>query len=143
VARIGYRRGPVQVSLTGGWSVTIPGEFAEEWETNGQTWSAWLGGRTVWFTSWSVSPPDEGDEPRSPEDLLDGLELPEEGDVIEIREGGRVGRGVFAPYEEDGQQLWNLKAYSAVEGGFALCNVFVPDRDDLDWALDVWKSLRH
>src|SRR5205085_11778913 len=45
--RIGYRRGPVQVSLTGGWSITIPGELAEAWETEGQSWNAWYGGGRV------------------------------------------------------------------------------------------------
>ncbi len=43
--RIGYRRGPVQVSLTGGWSITVAGELAEEWEEGGETWTAWCGAR--------------------------------------------------------------------------------------------------
>ena len=45
----------LNVTLTGGWTLTIPGEFADEWEEGGETWSAWHGGRTIWFTSWSVA----------------------------------------------------------------------------------------
>jgi hypothetical protein len=139
-ALIGYRRGPVHVTLTGGWSLTIPGEMAEEWEDSGETWSAWHGGRTVWFTSWSVC--GENDEAMSAEEILESRPWPEEGKIIEHQDGPLVGRAVFMPYEEDGQTLWNLKGYSAVEGGFALCSVYLQDENDLEWALGVWKSMR-
>jgi hypothetical protein len=137
--RIGYRRGTVQVSLTGGWSIRVPGDFAEEWETSGQAWSAWHAGRTVRFTSWSVR--DEGEQ-QSAAEILAELELPD-GDVFEHQQGNVVGRAVFFLHEEKGESLWNLKAYSAVVGGFALCNIFVRGEDDLGWALDVWKTLEH
>jgi hypothetical protein len=137
--RIGYRRGTVQVALSGGWSIRIPGELAEEWETNGQTWSAWLGGRTVWFTSWSLR---AGEEPQPAGEILRDLDLPD-GETFEFASGNVLGRAVFVAHEEDGDRLWNLKAYSAVDGGFALCNVFVEHRDDLDWALDVWRTLEN
>jgi hypothetical protein len=137
--RIGYRRGPVEVSLTGGWSITVPGELAEVWEPEGQTWNAWLGGRTLWFTSWTVR---DGEDPQPARAILRELDLPE-GETYEHRDGAVLGRAVILPHEEDGERRWNLKAYSAVDGGFALCNVFVSDRDDLAWALEVWKTLRH
>ncbi len=136
--RIGYRRGPVQVSLTGGWSITIPGELAEAWEEQGQTWTAWYGGRGVRFTSWSVR---EGEDPQPAREVLDELELPE-GDVIERREGPLLGRAVFCPEEQE-TGPWALHAYAAVDGGFARCDVLVKGRDDLAWALDIWKTLRH
>jgi hypothetical protein len=139
--RIGYRRGPVQVTLTGGWSIVVPGEFAEDWEEGGETWSAWHGGRTVWFTSWSVE--GENEQMPSPRDILDSRSWPEGGRVIEHEDGALLGRAVFLPCEEDGQTLWNLKAYSAIEGNFALCNIYLADEADLPWALNVWKSLRN
>ncbi len=139
--RIGYRRGPVQVMLTGGWSIVIPGEFAEEWEDEGQTWSAWHNGRTVWCTSWSVQ--GQNDETLSAAEILDSRSWPDEGEIVEHEDGALLGRAVFMPCEEDGQAMWNLKAYSAVEGNFALCNIYVPDRDDLPWALQIWQSLRN
>ena len=47
------------------------------------------------------------------------------------------------PYEEDGQTLWNLKGYTAIEGNFCLCNIYLQDERDRDWALEIWKSLRN
>jgi hypothetical protein len=138
---IGYRRGRVQVALTGGWTLTIPGELAEEWEQGGQTWSAWYGGRTIWFSSWSVQGGEQ--EERQAEEILQELELPAVAEVYELNEGPVRGRAVFLASQEDGQAVWNLRAYSAVAGGFALCNIYVQKREDLPWALDLWKTLRH
>jgi hypothetical protein len=138
---IGYRRERVQVALTGGWSLTIPGELAEEWEPGGQTWSAWYGGRTVWFSSWTVQGGEEGERPAA--EILAELELPTEGDHYELCEGAVLGKAVFLQCEEDGQMVWNLRAYSAVDGGFALCNLYVQGQDDLPWAIEVWKTMRH
>jgi hypothetical protein len=142
VPLIGYRRGRAQVTLTGGWSIVIPGEMAEEWEENGETWSAWHGGRTVWFTCWSVQ--GENDEPLGARAILESRPpWPEEGEILEHADGDLVGRAVFLPYEEDGESMWNLKAYSAIDGAFALCNIFLQDPSDLPWAVNVWKSLRN
>lgn len=137
--RIGYRRGQVQVVLTGGWTLTIPGHFAEEWEDDGQIWSAWFGGRTLWFSSWSMQ--DDNDQDRPAEEILDELEYGE-GKVIEHSDGDIIGRAVFAPHEEEGQSLWNLKAYSAVQGGFCMLNFYLTDESDLPWALEIWKGIR-
>jgi hypothetical protein len=141
--RIGYRRGPVQVMLTGDWSIVIPGEFAEEWEDSGETWSAWYGGRTVWVTSWSVQ--GENDETLSPSEILDSRSWPAEGEgkIIQHEDGALLGRAVFMECVEEEQTVWNLKAYSAIEGNFALCNIYLQDESDLPWALEVWKSLRN
>jgi hypothetical protein len=138
---VGYRRGPVQVMLTGGWSLVIPGEMTEEWEETGETWSAWLGGRTVTFTSWSIT--GEDDATLSAREILDGREWPEDTTIYDHQDGAVLGRAVCLPYEEEGQSLWNLKGYSAVEGTFALCSVFFQDESDLEWALGVWKTMRH
>jgi hypothetical protein len=44
---IGYRRYPVRVPLGGGWSIEVPGLFAEEWDADGRTWHGWDGSRRV------------------------------------------------------------------------------------------------
>lgn len=140
VPLIGYRRGPVQVTLTGGWSIIIPGDLAEKWEENGESWSAWHQGRTLWFTSWSVK--GEGEAKVQPREILDSRPWPEDGDIIEHEDESLFGRAVFMQVEEEGETMWNLKAYSAVAGSFALCNIYLRNRHDLDWAIDVWKSMR-
>jgi hypothetical protein len=139
---IGYRRGPVQVTLTGGWSIIIPGDFAEEWEESGETWSAWYGGRTIWFTSWSV----QGDNPEEiiePDEILASRSLPPDGDMFEHArdEDALLGRAVFLPYEEEGESMWTLLTYTAIRGNLAECKIYLQNSDDLEWALTVWKSL--
>ena len=138
---IGFRRGRVQVTLTGGWSIVIPGDYAEQWEENGETWSAWHGGRTIWFTSWSVK--GEADEGLSPRDILDSRPWPEGGERFDHADGALLGQAVFLPYEDEGEPMWNLKGYTAIDGNFALCNIYLHDQSDLAWALEVWKSLRN
>jgi hypothetical protein len=138
-SRIGYRRGPVHVALTGGWSLTVPGEMAEEWEEGGESWTAWCGARRVCFTSWSIR---EGEEPQPARAILGELELPK-GDIFEHRDGPIHGRAVFRAHDDSTATGWNLQAYSAVDGSFALCDLTVPGAGDLAWALEVWKSLRH
>jgi hypothetical protein len=137
--RIGYRRGSVQVSLTGGWSVVVPGELAEEWEEGGETWTAWCGTRRVRFTSWSIR---EDDEPQPARAILRDIDLPE-GERFEYRDGPIYGRAVFRQQDEPQQAGWVLHGFAAVDGSFAQCDFCVPSRDDLPWALEAWKSLRH
>jgi hypothetical protein len=39
--RTGYRRYPVRVALGDGWTVEVPGSFADGWEADGRTWVGW------------------------------------------------------------------------------------------------------
>jgi hypothetical protein len=135
---VGYRRRPVAVHLGGGWSIDIPGEMAEEWTDDGR-WSAWDGERTVWFSAFTLQKPD-GSTPTA-EECLERL-TPPAGEAVEYRGERVLGRAGFGPYEEDGEQLWQLNARSAVAGAAALCNIFVRDPADRDWAIATWQSLR-
>ena len=84
----------------------------------------------------------EDEEGLSPSEILDSRTWPD-GEIIEHAEGDLLGRAVFVECEEEGQPMWNLKAYSAVEGNFALCNIYLQEKTDLPWALEVWKSLKN
>ncbi len=83
------------------------------------------------------------DEKLTPQDILDSRPWPEDGENFHHADGALLGRAVFLPYNEDDEPMWNFKAYSAVAGSFALCNIYVHTEDDLAWALEVWKSLRN
>lgn len=133
---IGYRRYPVRVSLSGGWSVRVPGAMAELWEDN--LWSAWDGRRTVWFSNWRLTAQDGSPVPAA--DALRAMELPGP-EMLHHRDGGLVGKATLGTAEEDGHRLLNLKAFSAVDGQAALCNVYYHDQDDYDWAVATWHSL--
>ena len=132
---IGYRRFPVKVDLLDGWSITIPGAMAEKWED--LTWSAWDGVRTVWFGNWGLT---RDGEPVPAADVLDAMKLPK-GKLIKHRQGKLIGKAIRGEVEEDGKTLLNLKAFSAVDGKAALCNVFYDDPADDGWAIDTWHSL--
>ena len=109
--------------------------MAEKWEE--LTWSAWDGVRTVWFSCWGLT---KDDEPVPAADVLDAMELPK-GKLVRHRDGKLIGKAIRGEVEEDGETLLNLKAFSAVDGKAALCNVFYQDRADDDWAVATWHSL--
>src|SRR5262249_25542268 len=114
----------------------IPGAMAEKWDDN--TWSAWDGERTVWFSCWSLSKKDGTPVPAA--DVLRAMDLPE-GKLIGHRDKHLVGKAIGQVTEEDGKKLINLMAYSAVDGKAALCNIFFPDKKDSDWAIETWHSM--
>src|SRR5690606_36785072 len=58
---IGYRREPVRVTLAGGWSIRVPGAFAERWEERG-TWVGWDATRSAWLNSLEVRGSESTDE---------------------------------------------------------------------------------
>ncbi|HHH27934.1 MAG TPA: hypothetical protein ENK57_06275, partial [Polyangiaceae bacterium] len=88
-ARVGYRRQPVRLELSGGWYLTVPGELAERWEERG-TWVGWDETRSIFFNSFTAQASDErAPLPTTDETLrrmpaLDGDELLEL-EVGEIR----------------------------------------------------------
>lgn len=140
--RIGYRRAPVVVTLSGGWSVKVPGDFAEEWDEEGENWSAWHGGKTVWFSSLTFQA-REGEQTPSAQETLEHSPLPDGEKFYEHVADPVYGEAVLLPFREEGEQLWQLRGHSAIPGGLALCNIFFRERDDLAWALATWRSVRH
>ncbi len=136
---VGYRRNPVRTYLTGGWSIEIPGEMAEKWDEEG-TWCAWDGQRTIWFTAFSRTNDDGTAVPAR--NILD-KSADGDGELFEFSSETVLGRAHFAPYEEDGEELWNLKVRVAANGAFAICNFYFHDEQDRDWAISTSKSLHH
>lgn len=135
---VGYRRFPTTVKLLDGWTITVPGAMAQKWDE--LLWSAWDGERTVWFSNWGIT--NKG-TPVPAEECLAAMKLPDpDAEVIRHRDGELVGKAVRGVSEEDGEELLNLKAFSAVDGKAALCNVFYHDDADDEWAVRTWHSLK-
>jgi hypothetical protein len=44
---VGYRHYPIRIAVEGGWSVEVPGSFAEGWDADGRSWIGWDAGRRV------------------------------------------------------------------------------------------------
>lgn len=131
---IGYRRGSVKVNVVAGWSLDIPGSFAEEWDEEGKTWNAWEEGRSIWLSSFSM-----GAE-RSAEECLQLLQAPGDGERLDLGGSEQIGQATWGPGEKGD---WQLQAVTATKGGAALLTIVVDDDADKDWAIRTWHSLRH
>jgi len=132
---IGYRRGAVRVSLSGGWSLVVPGELAERWEEHG-TWVGWDRSRTIWMSSMTAEGTDVTD------DVLAGLpELPGDGDLLRMERGPIVGHARFSTGEEDGKPIAVMRAHAACGKHVALGTIILPEDADRAWALETWGTL--
>lgn len=139
---VGYRRLPVRVPLSAGWSVEIPGDFAREWEDE-RTWTGWNPGRTVWFHALGFTKPD-GSRPSAAESVTVGRKsLPDGEPVPPLSANGVRGEAVYGQADEDGRTVWRLSGVAAVSGQLVVCNVYSEDAADRDWAVRTWLSLRH
>jgi hypothetical protein len=132
---IGYRRKDVRVDLSGGWSLRIPGSFAESWEDE-RTWYAWDATRTVRFSCFSIT--NEDGTPQSAEEILGTyVDIKE---TFEHDEAGVIGRAYLAHSMDE---HWNLHGRTAVSGSLAVCTITIGSPDDRNWALETWRSLRY
>ncbi len=130
---LGYRRSPVRVSLSGGWSMRIPGEFAERWEEPG-AWVGWDANRSLWFSSVEVH------GATSSEAAIEALPpLEGEGELMASEHGELLSLARFEHgEEEDGTPVIQLRAQS-VFGSHAAIGTFILLREeDRDWALETW-----
>jgi len=142
LSRIGYRRCPVRVSLEGGWSVEVPGEYAHE-RNGDHTWTAWDRTRTVWFHALRFTKPN-GHPPTAAEAAEVGKKSLPEGEALPpVDRDGLRGEAVFGSVEEDGRVLWRLSGVTGAAGQLAVCNVYIENQNDRDWAVRTWHTLRH
>jgi len=127
---IGYRRHPMDIELSGGWTIELAGAFVTHLDADGDRWWATDGARVVEFTSLTAN--DESDSAR----LL--AVAPEIHPVIaRIDEAARLGR--IETYEEDGMHVVHGLMASAPHVGILTCKSEVGNRD---WAVAAWRSLR-
>jgi hypothetical protein len=133
---IGYRRNPVRVSLVAGWTIEIPGRFAESWK--GNTWCAWDLDLTVWITAFKS---ERDGLKNSANEILSGFK-PDSEDIVTHGTEQILGKGSIRWVEDDGQRYWRLRARSAADGRFCLCTICYSDSRQMPLALEIWKSLR-
>lgn len=125
---IGYRRHPLDIELSGGWHVTLPGAFVGGWMDDGARYWATDGDRVVEFTSMTAN------EPKSSDELL--AVAPERHAVIErLAEGTRRGRA--EAYDEGDMHVVIGLVTDAPHVGILTCK----GAGDA-WALGVWRTLR-
>lgn len=136
---IGYRRMPIRVQFNDSWSISIPGEMAEDWTEEGN-WHAWDGWTTVWFNSLSIEKKD-GSKP-SAEELLNSFK-PDEGEEIRFEGERPVGSAAIRCCVEDDEESWQLSGRLAVAGSVAIVNIYFANEDDRESVIAIWNSIDH
>lgn len=129
VPALGYRRHDLEIELSGGWRMVVPGSLVGHWEDDGAKYWATDGDRAVEFSS--LTAPDELDSAK----LL--AVAPERHPVLErIAEPDRHGRA--EAYEEDGVPIIIGLMTRAPHVG-----ILTVKGGTQDWALATWRSLVH
>lgn len=138
---IGYRRRDIRLTISGGWSLVVPGDFAETWDEQG-TWCAWDGTRTLWFTSFSMKDAKGADRSATVEETLAGLPNLE-GEKSAFTAGKVRGIAALGRGHDKGVELQQLRAYAAVPANAAVLTLCFELETDPTWAYEVWRSLRY
>lgn len=129
--RIGYRRYPLEIELTGGWTIDLGGAFVGKWEDDGASWWATDGDRVVEFTSLTA----EGET--DSQKLLDVA--PSVHPVVaRIEEADRRGRA--EAYDEGKVHVVHGLVTCAPHVAILTCKGLPSDEA---WALATWRSLRN
>jgi hypothetical protein len=127
-ARLGYRRHDLDVELSGGWRIVMPGSFVGHWEDDGAKYWATDGDRAIEFSSLTAA--DEHDSGK----LL--AVAPERNEVLErLVEGPRHGRAEM--HVQDEVPILVGLMCDAPHVGILTCK-----GGTREWALTTWRSLR-
>jgi hypothetical protein len=143
---IGYRRREVRVMLDQGWSVTVPGCFAEtgtyDPETHNHTWEFWNNELLIWFTTYPTCADETGK-------ILPIAEMTKEldqlqanlGQLVEEEAGAKIWRRTFETSDPDKKGSFRFSSILLVAGRLALTHVFADKAADLEHALTFFKSI--
>jgi hypothetical protein len=133
---IGYRRGQVTV-LHEGWSVAVPGSFAER--RSADEWWGGDAGRSVTLAATATGTPSG---PMPPEVFLDQVAGQLGEGSIPHRLGPVVGKARLTTDTSSGIEVAVLDGYSAVVGSGAAIKIVFDNPSDWEWALETWRSLQ-
>lgn len=143
VPKAGYRRGKVVCHLPGGWSIKVPGSFAENWDDEQAAWMAHDDERHIYITTYTLS--ERNGHPRPAAELLETAqdlnEDPGIGEELNWQNGPLLGKATLRWQEDDEEPHWLLSATSVVPGRLAVCTISFEKESDRDWAVDAWHSL--
>jgi hypothetical protein len=128
--RIGYRRHALDVELSGGWQVTMPGAMVGHWEDEGARYWATDGDYVIEFSSLTADGETDSDK------LL--AVAPEAHPVVERMSTGDLRGRAEAFVDDDVHVLIGLVA-EAPHVGILTCK---SNEADDSWARAMWKSLR-
>jgi len=128
---IGYRRYPMDVELSGGWSLELPGSFVGAWEDDGARYWATDGERAIEFTSLSAN---------TEQDSQQLIDIAPEAHVVVERITEETRRGRAEAYDEGDVHIVHGLMAVAPEIAILTCKGTPADES---WALATWRSLRN
>ena len=128
---IGYRRAAVRITHEG-WSLKIPGDFAER-RTPDEWWGGGLGRRITLAAVATGSLSAQAFVSQFSADLGE--------EALTHRAGPLVGRARVSTDPSSGVEIGVLDGYSAITGSGAAIRIEFDDAADWQWALEMWRSL--
>ncbi len=136
VPPIGYRRQPVRINHEG-WSLEVPGEYAER--RSAEEWWGSGGGRSITLAATATGNADRS--PMTAQAFIEQFAVDLGPDAIAHNLGGVLGRARLMTDASSGVEIGILEGYSAVTGSGAAIRIEFDDPADWQWALDTWRSL--
>jgi hypothetical protein len=124
----------VKIYLTNNWSMLIEADF--ERINNGDSWQAHKADQIVYVSTMTIKDKNNNDVPA--ETIRDTTSKPPTGQKqFSFYEKNILG---VAELKRD-KKGWQLDSFMCTNGNLAVCVINFDDESNLDWALEVWKSL--
>ena len=140
-ANIGYRRQPIVVALSGGWTLQIPGRLALRREEDGRTWIAWDDTITIWLRDQALGHSEHGLVPSPAQAIAATRQNLPPGEPLEPLTGAVLGVAVYGSLDEAGRTIGRLSGIAASGHRLAICNICLRDPAKRDHAERIWRSI--
>ena len=135
---LGYRRGHVIVTLTGGWRIRLPGSFSDfEFNQDNDLFSL-DPPREIWFTSFRFTKP-------LPEAVFEAEKKRlKETKPKYVSEGDHfvATTVVTEKVRETGEHYFAMNTVKMSPTTKAVCTMIYPEADQESWAQEIWQSLQ-
>jgi hypothetical protein len=126
--------GKVKIYLTNNWSIIIEADF--EQINNGDSWQAYKAERIVYVSTMTIKDKDNNDV--LADTIREETAKPPTGQKqFSFEDKNRLG---VAELKRD-KKGWQLDSFMCTNGNLAACVINFYDESNLEWALEVWKSL--
>jgi hypothetical protein len=135
---IGYRRSLARTQLPGYWSIEMEGSFSEfECDDDGAL-SSFDPPHEIWFSAFSYSSED-------PAAHFEELRKDLRSEIHELIEESinYIAEANIKKKEADGKPYYVLSSTNVTLLNRSVCTIVFADPEEKDWAIRVWRSLKH
>ena len=122
--------------ITGDWTIELDDAYRRR--VDGGDVMFWLPPRTVYATVYATD--DVGAEEAIARMLAGRPGTPVQ--TFDRLEPGLAGHAYLLPEGEGRGRYWGLNTWTAARGSVACVTFYFERLDDLDWALDAWRTVR-